>query len=437
MKTQENMRQADKKIYAGEAEKAQYLVHEQNDTTVRFAVRYPGKISPEFMEEAVKTVVLGIDVLHASFKPRAVEAVWVVHEEVAPEDYFALVETTEDVMAVAEKILVKPVLPEDNAQPHGTLIQGAEDCVLVVRISHYVADGGDGKYLLEKLVEAYNLIAEERNTEKLALKNGSRSVFQVYKGLSFKEFTSAIKPTMSTEKTVFPFPEEDSGYPQMVRKTLDNTLMQEIKVYRKKKNVTINDILLTAYSRAYVRLPGVDVRRPVNIMSMVDLRLCKGGDSEGISNMAGSMSTVVQMEEGESFEETLKKIAEQTQRQKDNPVAALNGMPIIQSVVKHTPIALAEKIADKAYGENMPVGLTNMGNFPVFALTLEGVPPIELIFGGPVKKKNGMQISASGLDGIVTLCCLGEYGDKDAEQIALFLKYMEKELRQAVSENLS
>lgn len=211
MKTQaQNHERRDKIKIAGEGEKAQYLVHEKNDNTVRFALHYPHRLSAELLERATGAVVRGIDILHASFEAKALEGVWVVHEDVAAEDYFTLLETKEDTMAVADHVLIKPVLFDEKAQMHCTLIQGEADSVLVLRISHLCVDGGDGKYLLGKLVEAYNLLAQEGNAKRLELKNGSRSVFQIYKGLPLKERIAAVKPTMPTENTVFPFPEEEA-----------------------------------------------------------------------------------------------------------------------------------------------------------------------------------------------------------------------------------
>lgn len=426
-----NHKHGNKITLAGEGEKAQYLIHERNDNTIRFALQYPGKLSADLLEQATRTVIFGIDVLHASFVPKALEAVWVVHDELAVEDYFSFLETDEEPMSAANDILLKPVLPEEKAQLKCTLIQGKTASVLVVLISHLCVDGGDGKYLLGKLVEAYNLLATEGNCESLDLKDGSRSVFQIYKGLSHKEFVSAIKPTFPAEKTIFPFPEEGDGYPHLVKRTLDTTVMQKVKQYGKAHNATINDMLLTAYSRAYIRLPKVDKDRPVNIMSMMDLRrYCKSGDSEGLSNLVGSMSTLVQIAPGETFGETLQKIAAQTRETKESPVAGLNGMPVIQTGVKRMPMGIAIKVADKVYGDAMPIGLTNLGNFSGDTLALENLYPTELVFGGPSKKKNGMQISAAGLDGVVTLCCVGEYGDTDAELITLFLQWLEEELKE-------
>lgn len=65
-----------KVMIAGSGEKIQYLTHDFNDNTVRFALRYPGKLVPEILSQAMRAVVSRVDVLHASFVPGNLGASW-------------------------------------------------------------------------------------------------------------------------------------------------------------------------------------------------------------------------------------------------------------------------------------------------------------------------------------------------------------------------
>lgn len=415
---------------AGVGEKSQYLVHEMNDNTIRFALRYPCRLSAELMERAVYAVINGIDVLHSSFKQGGMEAYWVLCTEFSKEDYFSVTETEDDPMVPAKSALLKSVVPDGKVQMYCTLIRGSRESVLVLSISHLCVDGGDGRYLLEKVVESYNLLVSEGSTDRLVLKNGSRSAFQVYRELDKKEYMSAVKPSLPGVKTIFPFPEEDEGHANLVRYTIDAASVRKARNYGKARNATINDLILTACYRAYVKLPGTDAQQALSIMSMMDLRRhCTDGTSDGLCNMSGTLPTVLEQGVQGTFEDTLEEIAAQTRKAKEDPVAGLNGLPLVHTLVKVLPLWLLLKVADKIYG-SMSIGLTNLGNLSGSALSLAGVSPIEAAFAGPLKKKPGMQISAVGLDGAVTLSCIGEYGDIDAERIGEMLQNIAEELKQ-------
>ncbi len=414
---------------AGAGEKVQYLVHEMNDNTVRIALRYPGRLSAEILAQAAEAVVSRVDVLHASFRSTPLDAYWIYNEDFSAGDFFALQETAENPMILAEQALVQPVAPDAKTQLHCTLVQGAAESVLVLNISHLCVDGGDGKYLLGKLVEAYNRIARTGTADGLEIKNGSRSAFQVYKELDHRELLAAIKPDMSGVKTEFCFPEEEPGRPNIVWKCIPAAIVRPAAGYGKERNATVNDLLLAACYRAYAKLFDSAPGEALSIMSMMDLRRhCKDGECEGLCNMSGSLPTVLEHGVSGSFADTLEEVAAQTRSAKENPIAGLSGMPLIHTAAKTTPLWVLLKVAHKVYG-SMSIGLTNMGNIPCDALVMDGMHPTGGIFGGPLKKKPGMQISAAGFDGAVTLCCVGEYGDEDAKLIQRMLDLIEQELR--------
>ena len=117
------------------------------------------------------------------------------------------------------------------------------------------------------------------------------------------------------------------------------------------------------------------------------------------------------------FSETLARIAEQSNAIKADPLAGLAGMPILHGVSRAVPIGLLLAFSDRIYGQMMPVGLTNLGNLKGASLMLSGMAPVGIIFGGPLKKKKGFQISIISLDGSCTLACYGQYTTEDQAHI--------------------
>ena len=90
---------------------------------------------------------------------------------------------------------------------HVTLVRSEEKSSIVIRQSHLVVDGGDGKYLLHKLAEAYNLIAANGNADALEIKNGSRAPEKVYDTVSKEDMKKLQKssPSSSPSSHLFHF----------------------------------------------------------------------------------------------------------------------------------------------------------------------------------------------------------------------------------------
>ena len=158
---------------------------------------------------------------------------------------------------------------------------------------------------------------------------------------------------------------------------------------------------------------------------------CNNNESSGLCNLTGPMSTELKQGADKGFEEILAEIVKQTKKEKENPIAGLHGMPLLHECTKKLPFPLLLKVAPKVYG-NFSIGMTNLGNLESAELALPGCVTKHCIFAGPLKKKPGMQIAAVGMDGEVTLSCIGEFGNADAEKISRMLNMMEQILQDFV-----
>lgn len=110
-------------------------------------------------------------------------------------------------MEYAKKQAVQPIKPDSAAQIKCSLIQNQKESIVVLNISHLCADGSDGKYLLQKLTEAYQLFRQNGTCNGLIVKNGRRDAEQVYELLSRKEVWSLIKNPTTGIHSSFPYPQ--------------------------------------------------------------------------------------------------------------------------------------------------------------------------------------------------------------------------------------
>ncbi len=423
-----------KYISAGVGERVQYIAHKYNDTTIRFLLHYPGMLCPDTLCAATKAVIDSVDVLHASFIAKSRTSHWKVHTEYNAEDYFAVMECDGNPMKPAQSIALESIGHKDKCQMHVTLVQGEASSAVVVRISHLVVDGSDGKYLLNKLAESYRLQEQTETTTSLEVKNGSRSAMNAYSELHIKELTSLVKMPFNGVKTEYPFNNpKEHGVLRMLRSTIPAEVLGEARKKAKEENATVNDLLLTACYRSYAKT--INREGAMSISSMMDLRNhCKDGISEGLSNMSGGLGTTLEIVPENSFKNDLKCIVEQTKTEKSNPLAGLDGMPVMHMATKTFPMWLLLQVADVVYSA-LSLSLTNLGNIPCEPLIMRGLKPIEGVFGGPLKRKPSVQVGTASFDGTAELTILGDFVTEDIESLQSFLDGIREELEMYLESN--
>lgn len=419
---------------AGGGERAQYLLHEYNDNTIRFVLNYPGLVDADILRAAAKAVVESVDVLHGTFFSDGTMAYWHINGHVEESSYFHYVETAGDPAVTANSLSLLPIHPEDKAQLHVTLVQSREFSCVVIRMSHLCVDGGDGKYLLGKLVQAYQMLLETGSAAALEVKNGSRAPEQVYEKLGLKDVPALLTNPLSSIKTEYPYPTEEPGMIRYVQRIIPAETMSAARKKAKAIGATANDLLISACYHAYASLPGVDRHAAMSVSSMMDLRRhCKDGDSEGLCNVSGALPTTLRSGIGETFGDTLAEIACQTSAVKEDPLAGLEGMPIMHGAARTLPIWLLLKVIGKVYG-SLCLGLTNLGNLSCQDYALGDLIPNGGMFGGPLKKKPGMQISIISFDGTCVLSVVGRYTKEDAVMLQGTLDAMAAEIEAYAAE---
>lgn len=423
-------------IKAGGGERGQYILREFNDNTVRFVLNYPGILDVDILRKAARAVVESVDVLHGTFFTEGISAHWKLNENLDESNFFLHVQTEGDPAVTANSLSLLPVYSEDKVQFHVTLVQSEEKSSLVVRMSHLVVDGGDGKYLLSKLVEACNLIAREGNADALEVKNGSRAPEKVYETVSKEDMKKLQRssPSSTDVRSFYPYPNGEVGRNRLILAKIPAGVMNAARKKAKALGASVNDLMMAATYHAYAQLPGVDPAQPMSINATMDLRRhCKDGESEGLCNMSGSFLTLLENGCAGSFEDTLTEIARQTTKVKENPLAGLEGMPIVHSLARNMPIGILLEIMGRVYG-TAPVGITNLGNLKCADFALGGIVPDGGLFGGPLKKKPGMQISVISFDGACVLAVAVQCTDEDETMIRGTLYAMVREIT-AYAEN--
>lgn len=409
---------------AGAGEKMQYLVHEQNDNTIRFVLHYPGVPDPQALRCAARHLVDSVDVLHAAFRPGKLTACWVVSRDYPDDCFFRHERIDGDPMERATSLALEPIAHDSRVQLRFSLIENGRESALVMNVSHLCVDGTDAKYLLYKFAQGCSLCMAEGSCDPLRIKQGCRAAEQVYRGLDAQELRSLMHDPRTGVKSTFPFPSDAEGTPSLVMRIIPAETMAAARLRAKAIGATANDLLLAACYHAYASVPGVDPHAAMSITSMLDLRRhLAGHDSPGLSNLSGALPSSLSCGIHSEFGDTVADIASQTRRTKEDPLAGLAGMPLLHGAARAIPMGLLQMVVSRVYS-SMSVGMTNLGSIDCEALALGELKPDAGWFGGPLKKKPGMQVCVSSLGGACALCIVGQYSEEDAAVLQALLDHM-------------
>lgn len=420
-------------VPAALGEKTQYLSRSANDTTIRFGVVYPGQLSSALLRQAVKQLVGRLELLHSSFVAEGERLGWQPNPDWTVDQVFCC-KKAEDLQGELERAMVEPLSPFGPVQLHCTLLQGAKECALAVRVGHMCADGGDARYLLYKLLELYNCLTEGRDTAAVELKHGRRDFDQCLQGLAHTRRLSLYRLPERGVSTVFAFADTQPGQPRMVWTALPAALLGQAREKAKELRPTVNDLLLAAFYRALAAEQGLSPHTPVGIQCMMDLRRhMPQGDSLGVCNLSGFLSTSLPEGVKESFEDTLAAVCAQTCAAKQDPQAGMHEVALFSALLAMLPFKAVEKLGTMFMG-NGSVGLTNLGRISVQKLAAGPLEPRRVLFGGPCKHKPSLQLAALGTGTEVCLCATLRCTEADAGQVERLLAEMRRQLEQYAAE---
>lgn len=420
------------KFHTEVGDQTQYLAHEFNDNTIRFVVKYPVPIDPRKLADSVKILVQRLDILHSSFNVGILGTKWIVNKTCKTDSLTIVSEVSGDVFSAARQAALHPIDFSGEVQIRCCLFYNEVESALTFLVGHMCADGRDAAYLLKKLTEIYNSLSAGESGCDVMLKSGSRSINQCYAGnpeiLSF-DINKIVSEKSHEIKSAYRFLNEDAGTPCMVECTVSGESVARCRTLV--ENATVNDVILAAYYRAYVRQMELSFDTPVGIASMMDLRrYIPEGDSAGVANLSGPVSTSLPDGIGPDFQDTLSEVSRQTTVLKDDKKAGLDIVLAIQKLYKMLPFPLTVAAGEKIYS-NMSIGLTNLGNLKSSDLKLENVPADKLIFAGPIKRKPALQLSVSGLDGEINLCIVSQCTPGERAQLENLLQIIVSEIQNA------
>lgn len=412
-------------------DQTQYLTHEFNDNTIRFIVTYSGHIHGQTLQKAAEMLVRRIVVLHSSFHVNVLGTKWIVNEEYAADDFTVIKKVSANVLDAAKEAALHAISYSDTVQIRCYLFYNESESALVFLVGHMCADGRDALYLLQKLIEIYHVLDAGGTGEEVLLKNGNRSIEQCCTDpdmLSI-DLQKIKSENLNGIKSSYSYCTQEAGEPRLMECTIPANNIAFCRGLV--EGSTVNDVILAAYFRAYVRQMHLTEDTPVGIATMMDLRkYISDGHSDGVTNLSAPLNIDLPEGIGTDYRHTLYKVVKQTSAAKNNHGAGLDLLLVLKKFYQLVPFPLAIHLGRKVY-RDMSIGLTNLGGIKRSSLNLSGCQADTFIFAGPMKKKPALQLSASGMDKAVCLCIVSVCTSQDQVQLEELLRLTGAEIKNA------
>lgn len=426
----------ERKLNAELWDKMHYLFRDFNDRMVHVELHYDFEIDID----ALKTVLICFfekaPVLHSSFVDNHIRPYWLVKDYNI--DDVLSVEYPDDLSAAIDNFLTQYIPPESDLQMKVAVFFMNGKSTLCIVENHMCMDGGDLKYFMNSLCKNYSDYVGN-GISPINLKTGSRAYTEVYRDFTPREQRMAknlYKNVSDRDTHKFPLtPNSIQDKSFIARRKINNETFIKLKNAGKKHGATINDSLLAAYFFSLYELAGYSVSEEVTISCAVDLRRhLKGTDDLGVTNQTAFMQCTVP-ERGKDIFDTLEYVKRSAEKNKADKFMGLYGLPLLSLGYNILPHSASEEIIKIGYS-NPLLAMSNIGLLDSNKLALNGHKPFDGFMTGAVKYKPYVLLSATSLNGELTLSMCVRGNEKDKIVVEKFFDLMEKNIKVIAEEKI-
>lgn len=419
----------------------QYFCKPYHDHHVRFVLYFENIIDERKLQKALMKSMDIFPILKSRFVPNNIRSYWQKFDNIKINDIFELVErkyASEDI----NSFLVGIIDEENECQIKVKIFRNDNKDTLCILMNHMVCDGSGIKEYVNLLSSIYNDID---NKEKLSYKNYNRCGNQYSDEFGFvkkaKLFIINSKSEINKDNTNFILCKNNSKSllkidnklnKRIFIKTIDEEVFVKLKKISKENNVTINDVLITAYYRALLRTDDIK-RKEILIRSLIDLRrYLKEGKKSTICNLTSKIDCVINSDINESFEKTLINVSKLMNHKKNNN-PGLNGLALLNVIFNVMPFKMGKFVIETCY--NKPyIGMSNIGILKEEQMKFGSVLIKDAFITGPIKYPPYFQLSVSSFKDNLTFTAGTGFYEKDEKRVEQFLDNIEKEIQEYISE---
>lgn len=410
----------------------QFFLRSNADQQMRFVIHLEKQININILQKAVRLTIYQEPIFSYTYKEDKNLAYWQKQSDIEISSLVDLVESADNPDIEIDKFLTTSTSPFEFPLVKVRVIRYDKKDILCINMNHTPTDGAGLKEFTKILANNYNKLIENPDYVCQANTNGDRSIKQItdnfsvrqkfkFIKLGFKRPPKRIPWSFDWEKT------ENDNKKQFALVKIPSETFNTIKTFGKNNKATVNDIVITAFIRSFVKTnqnkPSVSkpLIVPVNLRKYL-----KPGHKSAICSLTGSMIINMGNEIGGSFEETLKKVVEETAFKKSTNAEMNMLFPFIVMNKLMPYVKLKEKIMNRKMPP-IPL-LTNIGIIDPTDINFNNIPVENSYVTGVVSYGNYFTMGYSTFNKEMTFS-IGFCGsDLQKQKVNTFLNEFKSEL---------
>jgi NRPS condensation-like uncharacterized protein len=268
---------------------------------------------------------------------------------------------------------------------------------LLIKVAHEVSDASGVRQITKIISSTYSMLAHDPEYRPEPNINGDRSIWQVfnhipwhaYPAILYNYYRGYMIPLLFRNKSVrLPIVADDDRKLEFMSRTVHEDLFKYIIEYGRRRNGTLNDIVMAALFHAITAASDWDHKSQLRLRVTVDLRRFKPDDNGGgICNLSGMEIVDIGTDLNDDFDYTLKRISSFMHQRKAQWIGIndyIGLAPLIISLPHDVMKGiLTFVVRDAANRGQTPCVLTNMGAIEQKDVTFD-VPSVEARLLPPV-----------------------------------------------------
>ncbi|MBF0121734.1 MAG: hypothetical protein HQK79_23130 [Desulfobacterales bacterium] len=307
-----------------------FCMRDISDMLIHAVITFDGRIDYAIMKKAFRLCFDAEPITGCRLVTNDSQFYWKIREDL-DEIAACFIKETNDIEFDINKFLTASIDPHNDSQVQALILR-AENDTLCIKINHCIADAGGVKEYIYLLADVYSRLLEDNNYSPKLNIRGDRSLRQVANQFNFFEKLKIIRRSLRNLKSdsfyllhsirimlqlknkkyshyrywSLPLSNQDNLDRKILIYHIPKDQFCFLKSYGKRYNATVNDVILTAFYRAFFDIIKPDPNEPLHILTTADLRRYLPGNKGGaICNLSGFVHVNIGRNLGKDFEHTL------------------------------------------------------------------------------------------------------------------------------------
>lgn len=292
------------------------------DIMLQIELQFPDRLDRDILRRALDLALDAEPVLGCRFSIEEGRVVWRRLERGARDNF-------RELNSEAEYVRYKnqTIDPQKGPSLFGGVLTGGSGDRLLLKIAHEACDAGGAKEVAYLVASLYRQLRTDPGYRPVPNTAGSRGLDQVLQHVPWyaypRQWMNFYREALSIilrPRAFCPFTAEvtDLAREYVTREISADTVFR-LKAYGSRANAKLNDILLTAFIRAFSHT-GWDGTAQLRCAWTIDFRkwYLPGGKAGSIANLSGIEIVNLGTDRGRTFGDTLRKVAAATEERKRN-----------------------------------------------------------------------------------------------------------------------